>query len=113
MSSSARKKIIAGILSLVILIIAGVFVISPQLTIRRPSPEEAIKAYLATVTKHYDLVSIQGPESNPPYTRYAVVADCSFWNASSQGRIDGKNVYFFDLTHSSNGWYVVAANGGP
>lgn len=113
MVNTKRQKTITDKLPLVIVIIAGLFIIFSQLPPRRSSPEEAIKAYLSSVTVRYKIESIKGPESNGHFIRYVVFAYCSFWNASSQGRADGQNVYIFDLTHSPVGWYVVAANGGP
>lgn len=78
------------------------------------TPEDAINAYLGSVTTHYKILSEEKGSVGEKSAQYIVTADCQYnWLHSNQGREDGGNTYFFDLDHTGRGWHVVAANSGP
>lgn len=101
----------------IIILLIGAMVGSVYYFTRTPygkTPEEAINAYLKSVTSHYTILTEKAGAIDNNSVRFAVTADCRYnWWNSNQGREDGGNTYFFDLDHTGRGWYVVAANSGP
>ncbi|WP_045575509.1 hypothetical protein [Desulfosporosinus sp. I2] len=79
------------------------------------TPEKAINVYLDTNTSSYRILDEKKDSSfSLSSTRYVATVDCKYnWRGSNQGRVDGVNIYFFDMKKSDKGWYVASANSGP
>ncbi|AFM40943.1 hypothetical protein Desaci_1966 [Desulfosporosinus acidiphilus SJ4] len=79
------------------------------------TPEKAINAFLDSRTNYYRLLEETKESSiGSNVIRYVVTVECKYnWLGGHDGRGDGLNIYFFDITKSDKGWYVSSANSGP
>jgi hypothetical protein len=107
-----NKKVIIGVIVVVIFVGALGTVYSNKRRRYGLTPEDACKLYLQNVTsKHYDLIEVKPARINEETAICGIVSNdkYNFFNRNN-GRADGENIHLFHLKKNSKGWYVTEDN---